>query len=156
MNDLQVWSRGWLKTRSMLGQARSSLKSKRIEVDSDYRQWEGIAHDEVALALRRHATSKIKSQTDLFRIRTLGFRGEAMPSIASVSILTLLTAQEGAAHGTKLVAKGGEIEESGASDKPCRDQDHSGRSLFNTPARLQVFKEPAGRAVPISWIFSTD
>ena len=63
-----------------------------------------------------------------------------MPSIASVSILTLLTAQEGAAHGTRLVAKGGEIEGSGASDKPCRDQDHSGRSLFNTPARLKYLK----------------
>ena len=53
-----------------------------------------------------------------------------MPSIASVSILTLLTAQEGAAHGTKLVAKGGEIEEVEPATRPCRDQDHSGRSLL--------------------------
>ena len=70
---------------------------------------QGIAHEEVELALRRHATSKIKSQADLFRIRTLGFRGEALPSIASVSVMTILTAQEGASHGTKLEAKGGEI-----------------------------------------------
>ena len=66
----------------------------------------GIAHDEVELALRRHATSKIKIR-QTFRIRTLGFRGEALPSIASVSVLTLLTAVDGASHGTKLVARGG-------------------------------------------------
>ena len=66
----------------------AGLKSIRITDNG-----EGIAHDEVALALRRHATSKIKSQADLFRIRTLGFRGEAMPSIASVSILTVLKAR---------------------------------------------------------------
>ena len=101
---------------------------------------EGIAHDEVALALRRHATSKIKNQADLFRIRTLGFRGEAMPSIASVSILTLLTAQEGAAHGTKLVAKGGEIEELEPATSPVGTKITVEDLFFNTPARLKYLK----------------
>ena len=113
----------------------AGLKSIRITDNG-----EGIAHDEVALALRRHATSKVKSQADLFRIRTLGFRGEAMPSIASVSILTLLTAQEGAAHGTKLVAKGGEIEELEPATSPVGTKITVEDLFFNTPARLKYLK----------------
>ena len=113
----------------------AGLKSIRITDNG-----EGIAHDEVALALRRHATSKIKNQADLFRIRTLGFRGEAMPSIASVSILTLLTAQEGAAHGTKLVAKGGEIEELEPATSPVGTKITVEDLFFNTPARLKYLK----------------
>ncbi len=113
----------------------AGLKSIRITDNG-----EGIAHDEVALALRRHATSKIKSQADLFRIRTLGFRGEAMPSIASVSILTLLTAQEGAAHGTKLVAKGGEIEELEPATSSVGTKITVEDLFFNTPARLKYLK----------------
>lgn len=113
----------------------AGLKSIRITDNG-----EGIAHDEVALALRRHATSKIKNQADLFRIRTLGFRGEAMPSIASVSILTLLTAQEGAAHGTKLVAKGGEIEELEPATSPVGTNITVEDLFFNTPARLKYLK----------------
>lgn len=113
----------------------AGLKSIRITDNG-----EGIAHDEVALALRRHATSKIKSQADLFRIRTLGFRGEAMPSIASVSILTLLTAQEGATHGTKLVAKGGEIKELEPATSPVGTKITVEDLFFNTPARLKYLK----------------
>lgn len=113
----------------------AGLKSIRITDNG-----EGIAHDEVALALRRHATSKIKNQADLFRIRTLGFRGEAMPSIASVSILTLLTAQEGASHGTKLVAKGGEIEELEPATSPVGTKITVEDLFFNTPARLKYLK----------------
>ena len=56
---------------------------------------EGMAQADVAMSLRRHATSKIKNQGDLFRIRTLGFRGEDLPSIASISHLTMVTAADG-------------------------------------------------------------
>ena len=100
----------------------------------------GIAHDEVELALRRHATSKIKNQADLFRIRTLGFRGEALPSIASVSVLTLLTAVEGASHGTKLVARGGEVEEVVPATSPVGTKVCVEDIFFNTPARLKYMK----------------
>ena len=100
----------------------------------------GIAHDEVELALRRHATSKIKNQADLFRIRTLGFRGEALPSIASVSVLTLLTAVEGASHGTKLVARGGEVEEIIPATSPVGTKVCVEDLFFNTPARLKYMK----------------
>ena len=100
----------------------------------------GIAHEEVELALRRHATSKIKNQADLFRIRTLGFRGEALPSIASVSILTLLTAVDGASHGTKLVARGGEVEEVIPATSPVGTKVCVEDLFFNTPARLKYMK----------------
>lgn len=101
---------------------------------------EGIAHDEVALALRRHATSKIKNQEDLFRIRTLGFRGEALPSIASVSVLTLLTAQEEASHGTQLKARGGEITDLTPAPSPRGTKIRVEDLFFNTPARLKYLK----------------
>ena len=100
----------------------------------------GIPHDEVELALRRHATSKIKNQADLFRIRTLGFRGEALPSIASVSVLTLLTAVDGASHGTKLVARGGEVEEIIPATSPVGTKVCVEDLFFNTPARLKYMK----------------
>ena len=63
---------------------------------------DGIESDDVKKAFHRHATSKIKNENDLFRIRTLGFRGEALPSIASVSRLELKTST-GENAGTHLV-----------------------------------------------------
>lgn len=71
---------------------------------------EGMSHEDLPLSLRRHATSKIKSQSDLFRIRTLGFRGEALPSVASISKITIKTATKEVTHGSLLIATGGEIE----------------------------------------------
>ncbi len=91
-----------------------------------------IAPDEVALALRRHATSKIKSQSDLFRIRTLGFRGEALPSIASVSHMVIETATADSAHGLHLEAKGGVIEKEEPVSRPVGTQITVSDLFYNT------------------------
>ena len=100
----------------------------------------GIAPDEVQLALRRHATSKIKTQADLFRIRTLGFRGEALPSIASVSHLTVQTATAEAPHGWFLLAHGGDVVEEKAISRPVGTQMTVENLFYNTPARLKYIK----------------
>ncbi|MEK4603039.1 DNA mismatch repair endonuclease MutL [Bacillus sp. FSL L8-0099] len=100
---------------------------------------DGIAEEDCIVAFERHATSKIKDENDLFRIRTLGFRGEALPSIASVSELELITST-GEAPGTHLIIKGGDIikQEKTASRKGT---DITVQNLFfNTPARLKYMK----------------
>ncbi|HFU4086313.1 TPA: DNA mismatch repair endonuclease MutL [Streptococcus suis] len=101
---------------------------------------EGIAPDEVALALRRHATSKIKNQSDLFRIRTLGFRGEALPSIASVSQMVIETATADSAHGLHLEAKGGFIKKEEPVSRPVGTQITVSDLFYNTPARLKYVR----------------
>lgn len=100
----------------------------------------GIARDEVALALRRHATSKIKNQSDLFRIRTLGFRGEALPSIASVSQMVIETATKDATHGIRLETKGGSIVGEEVVSRPVGTQISVSDLFYNTPARLKYMR----------------
>lgn len=110
---------------------------KRIQVTDN---GEGIAADDVALSLRRHATSKIKTQADLFRIRSLGFRGEAIPSIASISKFTIKTATADEVHGTLLVANGGKIEQQEPVSTPVGTKITVEDLFFNTPARLKYMK----------------
>ena len=99
----------------------------------------GIEEDDVLLAFERHATSKIKDENDLFRIRTLGFRGEALPSIASVSRLEMKTAT-GEGAGNRVVIEGGKVVTfEKASSR--RGTDITITDLFfNTPARLKYMK----------------
>ncbi|HFI0467507.1 TPA: DNA mismatch repair endonuclease MutL [Streptococcus suis] len=113
----------------------AGLKSIRITDNG-----EGIAPDQVALALRRHATSKIKNQADLFRIRTLGFRGEALPSIASVSQMVIETATDQHTHGLRLVSKGGVIESEEPISRPVGTQMTVSDLFYNTPARLKYVR----------------
>jgi DNA mismatch repair protein MutL len=99
----------------------------------------GIEEDDVLRAFQRHATSKIKDETDLFRIRTLGFRGEALPSIASVSRLEMKTST-GEGAGNRVLIEGGKVVEfEKASSR--RGTDITVTDLFyNTPARLKYMK----------------
>ncbi|MDQ0245775.1 DNA mismatch repair protein MutL [Bacillus fengqiuensis] len=100
---------------------------------------DGIENDDCLTAFQRHATSKIKTENDLFRIRTLGFRGEALPSIASVSILELKTST-GEGPGTYLKLKGGEV----VAHEPTASRKGTDMTVshlfYNTPARLKYMK----------------
>ncbi len=102
----------------------------------------GIAAEDAPLALERHATSKIASFEDLLEVATLGFRGEALASIAAVSRCELLTARS-AGDGHRLVVEGGRL----AVDEPVsrpRGTTVTVESLFyNVPARKQFLKRPA-------------
>lgn len=112
----------------------AGLKSIRVTDNGS-----GIPYEEVIDAFNRHATSKLLSQEELFRIRTLGFRGEALPSIASVSELTITTAEEGK-KGKEIYLSGGKVikESSAASRVGTMIQVED--LFFNTPARLKYVK----------------
>ncbi|HHZ92378.1 TPA: DNA mismatch repair protein MutL, partial [Candidatus Poribacteria bacterium] len=100
----------------------------------------GMNREDALIAIERHATSKINNIEDLASIQTFGFRGEALPSIASVSKLELLTRTADQLEGTKITIEGGtvqSVEESG-----CSPGTHiSVENLFhNVPARLKFLK----------------
>lgn len=98
----------------------------------------GMDKEDAILAFSRHATSKLSSLSDLFAISSLGFRGEALPSIASVSKVVLKTANE--SRGTLIKIEGGHIEEVLSSDLQ-KGTDITVSSLFyNTPVRLKYLK----------------
>ncbi|MFD3203055.1 DNA mismatch repair endonuclease MutL [Bacillus sp. LR_5] len=100
---------------------------------------EGMENEDCKRAFRRHATSKIKDENDLFRVRTLGFRGEALPSIASVSHLEIKTST-GEGAGTKLVLQGGNIISELRSSSRKGTEIVVSNLFFNTPARLKYMK----------------
>lgn len=99
----------------------------------------GIEPDDVERAFFRHATSKIKDENDLFRIRTLGFRGEALPSIASVSDITMATST-GNGAGTEIILSGGAIQSKQPGPARKGTEITVSNLFFNTPARLKYMK----------------
>ena len=100
----------------------------------------GMDREDAQLAFCRHATSKIVRERDLFTIRTLGFRGEALPSIASVSRMTLITAEKEAEAATRVELEGGEVRSVGEAAHPPGTEVVVRDLFFNTPARLKHLK----------------
>ena len=100
----------------------------------------GMSRDDALLAFERHATSKIRSAEDLGCITTLGFRGEALPSIASVSRLTLTTCAQLGAPGTRLELDAGVIRQVQEWTGPVGSAIEVRQLFFNTPARLKFLK----------------
>lgn len=100
----------------------------------------GMKPDDALLAIERYATSKISDDSDLFSIRSLGFRGEALPSIASVSRFTLVTRDETLSSGTKLHIQGGKITEVTETGAPVGTMISVNQLFYNTPARRKFLK----------------
>ena len=109
----------------------------------------GMDRDDALLCLERHATSKLRTGADLAAIATLGFRGEAMPSIASVSRFRLATREPGALTGTEILVNGGRVEKV----RDCGDAPGTSieaRSLFfNLPARRKFLRSEGTEAAHI-------
>ena len=100
----------------------------------------GMAPEEAPLSLKRHATSKLASEDDLLAVSTLGFRGEALPSIAAVSRLTLTTRPAASPAGLRLVVLAGEIEASTPRAAAPGTQVEVAEIFFNLPARRKFLK----------------
>ncbi|MCZ6650687.1 MAG: DNA mismatch repair endonuclease MutL [Acidobacteria bacterium] len=110
----------------------------------------GMTPADAHLALERHATSKIACLEDLSRVTTLGFRGEALPSIASVSRLTLETAAGEDGEAVRLVVEGGISGPEQPASRPRGTTVTVEDLFFNTPARRKFLKKPASEFTRIS------
>ena len=100
----------------------------------------GMSRDDALLSLERHATSKIKTTADIDQIQTLGFRGEAIPSLAAVSRFRLVTREPDALEGTEIEADGGKIRSVRAAGCPAGTQVEMRQLFFNIPARKKFLR----------------
>lgn len=123
--------------------------ARRIEVDCEaggtalvrvLDDGQGIPEPELTLAVQRHATSKIASADDLAAIRTMGFRGEALPSIGSVSRLRIASRATGATRGAELRVEGGETQEPAPAAQPQGTVVEVRDLFYNLPARRKFLR----------------
>jgi DNA mismatch repair protein MutL len=105
---------------------------------------DGIRADQLELALERHATSKIGCLEDLDRLDSLGFRGEALPSIAAVSRLRITSRPGGAEAAAFVAVEGGTVTERGAAARAAGTTVEVAELFFNTPARRKFLTSPTG------------
>ncbi len=113
----------------------------------------GMPPEDASLAVLRHATSKIRSVKDIESVRTLGFRGEALPSIASVSSFTLTTST-GEGAGTKVVVEGGGEAEVSPTSHPKGTTVLVDRLFYNVPARRAFLKGPRAERAAITEVLT--
>src|ERR1700732_4353130 len=125
----------------------AGARSVRIEVESGGKRMirvvddgSGMGRDDALLAFERHATSKLRSSEDLLSIATLGFRGEALPSIASIARLTLDTRTAQDAAGTHIEIVGGKMHRVEDAGLPPGTTIAVRDLFFNTPARRKFLK----------------
>src|ERR1700734_3708936 len=125
----------------------AGARSIRIETESGGKRMirvvddgTGMNHDDALLAFERHATSKLKSADDLLSISTLGFRGEALPTIAAVSRLLLETRDESEAEGTRLEFAGGKLVSVKPAGVPAGTTISVADLFYCVPARKKFLK----------------
>lgn len=114
----------------------------------------GIAEQEITLAFQRHATSKLSRVEDLDHIATLGFRGEALASIAAVSRTTIVSRTADQPHGVRLYLEGGEIHSQEAVGAPVGTSVSVEDLFYNMPARLKFLKREATERQQINLLTS--
>lgn len=110
----------------------------------------GIPAEQIRMAFERHATSKISEPKDLFDIHTLGFRGEALASIAAVAKVTCTTRTQDADFGTRAVVEAGEFTDIRQAASPVGTTIVAEDLFYNTPVRLKFLKKPAAEAAMVS------
>ena len=114
----------------------------------------GIPSRDVRLAFERHATSKIRKSEDLFDLHTLGFRGEALASIAAVSKLVLTTRHASEENGTRAINEGGVFKSIGEAASPQGTTIVARELFYNTPVRLKFLKKPVTEAARVAEVIA--
>jgi DNA mismatch repair protein MutL len=120
---------------------------KQVQVEDD---GEGMEPDDARLAIERHATSKIRRADDLAAIATLGFRGEALPSIASVSHFVLRTRARGQQAGTEIRVNGGTVASAIETGAPEGTRIEVNDLFYNLPARRKFLKSDSAESAQVS------